>query len=161
MRKETRQVERKRIEIVTEWIADDGEVFTTEEACRDYEESYKCTIVACFKQIPHLELSGSVMYLQYGQEDDLAYMLKPRNMEDIFAINRVFKYVDKNEYYGLLTQDDINKTIMINFGCEGIYKGGWYRIFKKEDYIKEITNDLNAFEKKLNDKTNNEEKADE
>ena len=131
-------------ETIVTFIASDGEVFENEEDCAAYEKSYVCTIKTCFKKIPHLEKAASSLYMQYGNEEDEAYMLIPRNIEDVYAVNRILDYCDG--LYGStyltpprLTQDDIDKTVLINFGNEGM----------ESEYLKQISDELNKCETEI------------
>ena len=79
-------------------------------------------------------------------------MLIPRNMEDVCAVNRILDYCDG--VYGSigtdrLTQDDIKKAVLINFGYEGI-EDGWYTLLRKDEYLKKIAKELNEYEKEIN-----------
>lgn len=47
-----------------------------------------------------------------------------------------------------LTQDDIEKTILINLGYEGI-ESGWYTMLRKDEYIKRLTDDLSKYENEI------------
>ena len=153
MKRNEERITKEVTELVVTFVASDGKVFKNEEDCKKYEESYVCTLKTCFKKIPHLEKAASSLYMQYGNEEDEAYMLIPRNIEDIYAINRVLDYCDG--IYGTcgstgnrLTQDDIEKTILINFGYEGI-ESGWYTMLRKDEYIKRLTDDLRKYENEI------------
>lgn len=151
MRRNEERIERTVVETKVTFVACDGTVFKTEEECKKYEESYECTMLTCFKKIPHLEKCGSDLYMQYANEEDVAYILKPRNIDDIYAVNRVLDYCDS--YCGgvkaeRLTQDDINKCVLINFGYEGL-TSGWYMIKRKDDYLKEIKGRLDKYEEEI------------
>ena len=150
MKRNEERITKEVTELVVTFVASDGKVFKNEEDCKKYEESYVCTLKTCFKKIPHLEKAASSLYMQYGNEEDEAYMLIPRNIEDIYAINRVLDYCDGiygaiGQTSGRLTQDDIGKTILINFGYEGM-ESGWYTMLRKDEYLKRISDELNKCE---------------
>lgn len=152
MKRNEKKITREVTETVVTFIASDGKEFKNEEDCEKYEESYVCTLKTCFEKVPHLEKAATSLYIQYGTEEDEAYMLIPRNMEDVCAVNRILDYCDG--VYGSigtdrLTQDDIKKAVLINFGCEGI-EGGWYTLLRKDEYLKKITKELNEYEEKIN-----------
>lgn len=151
MRRNEQKITKEVTETIVTFIASDGKEFKNEEDCKKYEESYVCTIKTCFKKIPHLEKAASSLYMQYGDAEDKAYMLIPRNIEDVCAVNRILDYCDG--IYGLigktrLTQDDINKTILINFGYEGM-ESGWYIMLRKDAYLKQISDELSKYETEI------------
>ena len=47
-----------------------------------------------------------------------------------------------------LTQDDIDKTVLINFGNEGM-ESGWYMMLRKDEYLKQISDELNKCETEI------------
>lgn len=153
MKRNEQKITKEVTETIVTFIASDGEVFENEEDCTAYEKSYVCTIKTCFKKIPHLEKAASSLYMQYGNEEDEAYMLIPRNIEDVYAVNRILDYCDG--LYGStyltpprLTQDDIDKTVLINFGNEGM-ESGWYMMLRKDEYLKQISDELNKCETEI------------
>ena len=148
MRRIEKETKREIIEKSVIWEASDGTIFSDELNCKNYEASYRCSIITCFLKVPHVKTNACELYIKYAAEDHEAYMMKPRNIEDIHAINAVLHYVD-NLKGELLTQDDIDKTIIVGFTYDGIYDNSWYDIYRKEDYLKEITDNLNGFEAKI------------
>ena len=90
---------------------------------------------------------------EFKNEEDEAYMLIPRNIEDVCAVNRILDYCDGiygaiGQTSGRLTQDDIGKTILINFGYEGM-ESGWYTMLRKDEYLKRISDELNKYETEI------------
>lgn len=148
MRKIEKETRREIVEKTVIYEAVDGTTFSSEENCKKYEESYECSIRACFNKIPQVRTDASSLYFQGEPDDSEAFMLKPRNIEDIHAINAILNFVDHtNKGNGqLVTQDDIGKTIMICFGYDGIIKNGWYWLLRKDEYLKKIETALNQFE---------------
>lgn len=153
MKRNEQKITKEVTETIVTFIASDGKEFKNEEDCAKYEKSYVCTIKTCFKKIPHLEKAASSLYMQYGNEEDEAYMLIPRNIEDVCAVNRILDYCDGiygtiGQTPGRLTQDDIGKTILINFGYEGM-ESGWYTMLRKDEYLKRISDELNKYETEI------------
>ena len=86
-----KRVEREiqKVEKVILFISEDGQKFTSEDACRKWEESYEGTLSAAFNKIPRIDTNGYDAYVQCGQSDDIVYILRPRNFEDIMTLNAV------------------------------------------------------------------------
>lgn len=141
--KETREVV-----VRTEYVAVDGTVFRTKEECEKWEKSYECTLTQSMKAIPHIETNGEDAYLQCGNMDDEVWIVKPRDFEDIKVINAYAETCAWNN--ASLTQDDIGKTIALNFGCDH----DWCGVYRLERYLEEIRNTYERFENKINGKEN-------
>ena len=153
MKRNEQKITKEVTETIVTFIASDGKEFKNEEDCTKYEKSYACTIKTCFKKIPHLQKAASSLYMQYGNEEDEAYMLIPRNIEDVCAVNRILDYCDGiygsiGQTPGRLTQVDIGKTILINFGYEGM-ESGWYTMLRKDEYLNRISDELNKYETEI------------
>lgn len=140
--------ETKEVVIRTEYVAVDGTVFRTKEECEKWEKSYECTLTQSIKAIPHIETNGEDAYLQCGNMDDEVWIVKPRDFEDIKVINAYTETCAcKNAG---LTQDDIGKTIALNFG----YDHDWCGVYRLERYLEGIRNAYERFENKINEKEN-------
>lgn len=151
MKRIEKETRREIIERNVIWEAADGTTFGDEQLCRKYEESYVCSIKTCFFKVPHYETNAEALFFPGESEETYAYIMKPRNINDIHAINAVLNYVNKMDP-NLVTQDDIDKVIMIDFGYEGIESNGWYWLKRKDEFIKEIETALNNMEEKIGEK---------
>ena len=78
MRKIEKEITTK--SIVTEYEASDGKIFKNEEDCKNWENSYKCTITNCFKKIPQISINGEYSYLNSSNCDDEVIAIKEWNL---------------------------------------------------------------------------------
>lgn len=136
----------QKVEKVILFISEDGQKFTSEDACRKWEGSYEGTLSAAFNKIPRIDTNGHDAYVQCGQSDDIVYILRPRNFEDIMTLNAYGKMISGCEPN--LTQDDIGEVLIINVG----YDYTWFDVYNMKKYIEEIKNTYDGFIKKLNSK---------
>lgn len=104
----------------------------------EWRKNYKETIVSAVNEVPCVKTTGYDCYIR-GTEDDIIWIIKPRNTEDIKALNM---YADMITYLSegtRLTEDDINKVIIINLGMWGEV----FRVKRLQDYLKEIEQKYN------------------
>lgn len=148
MKREEREIQRVEKKVV--YIAADGKEFATEDLCREWEKSYMYTLETSFKTIPHIEVEAINAYLPYGSDDHEAYVIKPRNFDDIVVINAFVEMVTCG-YKTDLTQDDIGKIIMLNFGYDRDYCDVYYM----EDHLQKIKTTYENFVAKLNETETN------
>lgn len=134
----------KEVVVSTEYIANDGKIFRTKEECEQWEKTYECTLGLSMKKIPHIETNGEDAYVQCGNCDDEVWIVKPRDFEDIKVIN-AYTEVSCCGCKADLTQDDIGKTIILNFG----YNHDWCDVIRVEPYLKNITKKFEEYESKL------------
>lgn len=125
-----------RKEVIT-YESVDGNVFETKEDCLAWEKTY-----ACIEKIPHKNVNGEI--LPNSNYDDNVMVLIPRNIEDINVINAYLNNIDS---YNLnrLTQEDIGKTICINFG----YDYDFYIIYKYPDILENIKRTMDNIETEI------------
>lgn len=133
---------------VVQYESVDGNLFDTEEACKQWEKSYEGTIMACFKKVPQIETNSSAMYFEYNSEEDTTYIVRPRHMEDVQVINNLLQFVCKNGK--LLTHEDINQDYIINFGYDGLH-GDFYDLFALDAYLDRIANHYSTVREKMNE----------
>lgn len=136
----------QKIEKVVTFISEDGQEFTSEDSCKKWEESYKGTLCAAFNKIPRVNTNGCDAYIQSGQPDDVAYILRPRNFEDIKVLNAYGKMISGCE--PKLTQDDIGEVLIVDMGC----CCGWFNVYNMKKYLKIIEKTYDNFIEELNSK---------
>ena len=146
--------ETKEVVVKTEYIAVDGKVFDTQEACEQWEKSYEGTLAAAMWRIPHVMTDGEDTYLMGGSCDDKVWVMKPRNFEDIKVMNAYAKACCNSEMN--LTQDDIGKTIILDFG----YDNDWCSPTRVEDHLATIKKTFDKFEAELRGEDNAENQRD-
>ena len=139
----------QKIQKVITYISEDGLEFSSEENCKEWENSYKGTLCKAFNVIPHIETNGDSSYLRGGQEDDCVWVLKPRHFDDIKVINAYTKTFTGTS--AALTQDDIGVLMMINFGCNN----DWCDVYRVDNYLKKIQNTFNKFKETLEGQIDN------
>lgn len=131
MKRIEKEVERKIVEKVVTFEASDGTSFDNVDDCRKYENSYFCSVKTCFLQVPHIKMERFAG-IQFENEDDEIIAVRPRNLDDIHAIN---VFIDSMNYgpRNKVTQDDVGKTLLFNFGYEGMDGRECYDIIRKEE----------------------------
>lgn len=139
----------QKIQKVITYISEDGLEFSSEENCREWENSYRGTLCKTLNKIPHIETNGDSSYLQGGQEDDCVWVFKPRNFEDIKVINAYTETFTGTS--ADLTQDDIGVLLMIDFG----YDYDWCDVYRVDNYLKKIQNTFDEFKETIEAQINN------
>ena len=139
-----------KIEKVVTFISDDGIEFTSEEACKSWEESYRGALSIAFNKIPHIVTNGEDAYLPNGQFDEVAWILRPRCIDDIKTINE-YGFIFTGEFPGL-TQDDIGKVFIIDMGRDTERDPDWLYIYDINEYLNNIKKTYDNFIEELNSK---------
>ena len=104
--KETREVV-----IKTEFIAEDGKVFTDREECQKYDNTCQCVIMAAYKSLVKGTISEYGLYDECGCEDFYYDLVEIKNENDRETVNKALKFAYKNAR--LVTEEEIGKTIMV------------------------------------------------
>ena len=137
----TERTEVQKIEYVTKYIANDGEEFLDEEACKKYEKTAECAINGMFKKLKVQEtacIGDGEPFGQFGYEDYL-YAVKIENADQLEIVN---KWIVSNDNYSccekqLIGADKIGAIQLID-----VYDGGVWTVGTpeelKEKYIKAI-----------------------
>lgn len=115
----------------------------------DYEKwkkKYKKTVINAVDKIPCVKTSGYDCYM-WGTQDDIIWIIRPRNIEDIKALN-IYSDIACYPYIGSkLTEDDIGKVLRINLG---IWGQSFY-VERLSDYLKKIEQKYNELAKELDE----------
>ena len=106
-------MEKKMKEITTYeavWVSNDGKEFKTEEDCKKWEESYKCTMETSFASIK--KATADATALGFPCFDATTYVIKPESLDDIVIINA---YVDAIAYEvsNHLSAEHIGKVVAL------------------------------------------------
>ena len=128
------------------YVAVDGKEFKNETDCKEWENSYKCTIKQSFDKLPQAKVDGISVAFPYACSDDEVYVVEPHSLNDITVINAyVHSCVDS-----LATVMDttyIGKKVVLNFG----YGYDCFSFALLDDLIKDFNNNIesinNALEK--------------
>ena len=119
----------------------DGKEFSSREECEKYEESY---IKNCFLSIPHIKTCVTNLHIPLLTENDITYILRPRNIEDVHMINQLLNIVDKDNKKQV-TQEDIGVTLILSLGRDGL-DSYWYNLCRKERFIENLVKTFNIIE---------------
>lgn len=135
----------KETQIITKemYEAEDGRLFESEEACREYDKKLETIVAAEWEKIPKGIVSTSDFFMTASCDEDITLII-PRNMEDIKIIN-MYTYRSESE---LFTSEDIGKTLVFS-DYEGDYyeiKGGIDRLRKEfEKAVEQINANLKNY----------------
>lgn len=110
----------KETQIITKemYEAEDGRLFESEEACKEYDKKLETIVAAEWEKIPKGIVSASDFFMTASCDEDITLII-PRNMEDIKIIN-MYTYRSESE---LFTSEDIGKTLVFSD-----YEGDYYEI---------------------------------
>lgn len=140
--------EAKTITIYKEvYISVDGKEFGTEEACRNWEESYRGTLEASWKLIPKVPVDTTELGLPWSNDDEECYLLVPKDFDEITLLNAYAQDICSGS--NLLTTNHIGKSVVLNFGtC-----GDVCDIYILEDHVDRIINYAEKLKAKLKEMT--------
>lgn len=128
----TKIIEKTIIEKQTLYVTADGMEWEKEEDAKEWEKGVQYVAEMSWKAIPKKQISTTDAGVEYSNEDEEAYVLTPRNHEDIIALENYVRVVTR-ESFGF---DDsyIGKPIIMNFG----YDRDWCSVYIIEDHINRI-----------------------
>ena len=109
--------EKKMVEVVEKkYVAMDGTIFSDEENCKKWEESYKGIITAMFEQKIHkMEISPISLGIPYASEDNEAFLIEVHSIDEATIVNAYLDLYD-NYYKGKVLP--LNTPLMIMFGWD-------------------------------------------
>lgn len=110
----------KETQIITKemYEAEDGRLFESEEACREYDKKLDTIITAEWERIPKGIVSSENFFWGANSEEDITLII-PRDAEDIRIIN-MYTHRAGDEIF---TSEDIGRTIVFSD-----YEGDYYEI---------------------------------
>lgn len=139
----------------TVYEAIDGILFTDKIACIEYDNTAKAVINAAFSKVPGGKEAIDECKLFFDAYDNRMYVLRPRNEEDIKAINMFCKYHAcdgcKSE---LVDNNYIGKTIIITFN----YDMDWFTV---NGTIDEIIDDIKTSFAKIESEVFDDDKTED
>ena len=128
------------------YVAVDGKEFKNEADCKEWENSYKCTIKQSFDKLPKKEIDGISVAFSDAVSDDYVVVVEPSSLDDITVINAyVHSCVDSSAT--VMDTTYIGKKVVLNFG----YSYDYFAFALLDDLIKDFNNNIecinNAFAK--------------
>lgn len=102
---------------ITVYVADDGQEFTNEQDCKNWEQSYEHTLEAGWNALRKLKICS--IDIGNAWDDYECYVILPHSIEDITLINAYIEYFTGSP--GTLTQNHINQFMLIDFDCDRCY----------------------------------------
>lgn len=127
------------------YVAVDGKEFINEADCKEWENSYKCTIKQSFDKLPKKEIDGISVAFPYACTDEYVVVVEPSSLDDITVINAYAKSLDC--FSVCLDTTCIGKKVVLNFG----YCNDYFSFALLDDLIKDFNNNIerinNAFAK--------------
>ena len=133
---------RKRTEIqqviINEYVAEDGKVFTSEQDCREYEETMTDSLKARYDAIPRREeYAESCMLPTWYVSDSIVHIIRVRNEQDVQTVNEWVELYD-NDTRGLTTSD-IGRVVMLVYEEYYSYENSAFCdvLFYEEDVLKQ------------------------
>lgn len=128
----TKTIEKTIIEKTTIYVSSDGKEWESKEDCQEWERGVQCVAKTSWDAIPKTEVSTTSCGLPWSNDDEEAYIVIPRNHEDIIALEnycRVYSGVTVG-----FSDNDIGKAMIVNFG----YDHDWCGVTDIEAHLKEM-----------------------
>lgn len=119
------------------YVAVDGKEFKNEADCKEWENSYKCTIKQSFDKLPKAKVNGISVAFPYACGADEVYVVEPHSLNDITLINAYAKSF-ADDPCTLMDATCIGKKIVVNFGCLNDY----FAFALLDDLIKDFNNNI-------------------
>lgn len=123
---------------IKEYIAEDGKVFDTEQACREHEEMMADNLKARYDAIPRREeYAESCMLPTWYASDSIVHIIRVRNEQDVQTVNEWVELYD-NDTRGLTTSD-IGRVVMLVYEEYYSYENSAFCdvLFYEEDVLKQ------------------------
>lgn len=120
------------VSVKTVYQSVDGKEFTTEDACLEWEKSYKGTIEASWRQIKKSCVDSTQLGLPWSSEDYETYLLCPKNLDEIAVINAYIECVTHQT--ALLTAQRVGRPLVLNFG----YDRDWCDVYEIPELVANI-----------------------
>lgn len=126
------------------YVAVDGKEFRNEADCKEWENSYKCTIKQSFDKLPKYQINGVSVGFPYSSEDDGVFVVEPESIDDITVINAyVRSCVDS--LAALMDTTCIGKKVVLNFG----YCNDYFSFALLDDLIKDFNSNIESINNTL------------
>ena len=136
---------RRRTEIqqvaINEYVAEDGKVFTSEQDCREYEETMTDSLKVRYDAIPRRESYAMDLALPTWYDScDKVHIIKVRDAQDVETINAWVDRWEDNPNRRILTENDIGRTILLVYEEDYGYENSEICdvIFYEEDILRDV-----------------------
>ena len=133
---------RKRTEVkevtIKEYVAEDGKVFTSEQDCREYEETMTDSLKVKYDAIPRIEeYAEDCMLPTWYNGGAMVHIVRIRDEQDAETITKWAGRYSGNTRK--LTADDIGKVVMLVYEEYYNYANSSYCdvLFYEEDILKQ------------------------
>lgn len=103
--------ETKEVVVRTDYIAEDGKIFTDREECQKYDNTCQCVIMAEYKQLVKATISEYELYGDIGSVDFYYDIVEIENETDREIINKALKFAYSNTK--IVEQSEIGTTILV------------------------------------------------
>lgn len=101
------------------YVSADGKEFANEADCKSWESSYEGVLEATWKTTPKKKVSGPSFGIPSSSWDDECYVVKPKTLDEVVFLNAYIGLVQG--YASQLSMNEVNKTLLINFGYDRDY----------------------------------------
>lgn len=118
------------------YVAVDGKEFKNEADCKEWENSYRCTIKQSFDKLPKYQINGVSVGFPYSSEDDRVFVVEPRNFNDLALIN-AYVQAFNDDFAPLMDTDCVGNKVVLNFGV-----GDYFSFALLDDLIKDFNNNI-------------------
>lgn len=136
MKKNIEKIERTVVEEVVKYIAIDGREFSNEADCKEWEKDYRCTINKTFKEMNKMFVDPIEIGIPYATEYYTAFVIVPKDENDIVTINAMYRYFDS--YGEIVSLNDIGRPIVVHFGDgsseDDVWNADWIEVRPLEYY---------------------------
>ena len=143
--KRTEKEETKKV-FTTVYVAIDGTEFRNQNDCEKYETSLECVLTARLNDITIRNTNLCTAFLE-GSDDCDAKIVRPRNSEDINAINQLICLIrgtspDNIDEHYVVKDASIGECIVLCYSCVHDYiwfhtekeiREHWDRMFAKDN----------------------------
>lgn len=130
MKTEFKTVEKR----VPVYIAGDGKEFDNAADCEKWEQSYKYTLNLGWKSLPKIAVNTMYAGLEYNNECNECWLIKPRDLNDVTLIN-AYAAMRTGELSDIKPAH-IGKNILLDFGYECCYA----YVIDANEHVKQIEN---------------------
>lgn len=125
--------------ITTEvYVSADGKEFTDKEHCLEWEKSYRGTLNASWNEFQKKEVNTCDFGIPYSSDDCNAYVITPKNLDEITFINA---YINCTTGYDSnpLNTTMVNKALLLNFG----YDHDYCDVYVLEELLTKLQKNIN------------------
>ena len=120
------------------YVSADGKEFNNKEDCLKWENSYVGTLNASWKELPKKEVNTCDFGIPWSSDDHNAYVVTPKNLDEITFINAYINCTTGYDYNPLNTTM-VNKALLLNFG----YDHDYCDVYVLEELLAKLQKNIN------------------